>query len=224
MAAARGSQTSINKDDDRREYRRVFRKRVFQLIKWGYERLNPAAYQNAEEPDITGELIREIDAVTEDRSYPRWVGRYVVHDDRPINYPGRYGKDRQRIDLEIRRIIHGPRPRYPFEAKRLAANTSATIGEYFGPEGLGEFLGGNYGREVEEAGMLGYIQTHSIERWSRQAYHRLSQAPDNYQLYLDCCWASENIIPGLDACYLTSHYRSSGKSPIIIIHCFLVFM
>jgi hypothetical protein len=224
VATDRGSQISIKTVDDSWEYRRIFRKRVFQLLKQGYDRLDPAAYQNAKETVITGELKKEIEAVIWDRSSPRWVSQYYVIDERPINYPGRYGPDRQRIDIELRRCERGRHPRIPFEAKRLAANTSATIGEYLGPEGLGEFLAGNYGRDEQVAGMLGYVQTHSVERWSRQANHRLSQAPDNYQLYPDCCWTSENIIPELDACYRTKHYRSSGKSPIIIIHCFLIFM
>ena len=54
--------------DDTEDYRRVFRKQVFQLLKWGYDRLNASEYQSAEEEDITGELAKEIRLVLWDRT------------------------------------------------------------------------------------------------------------------------------------------------------------
>ncbi len=129
-------------NDDREDYRRIFRRQVFQLLKWGYDRLNAAIYQTAEEEDITGDLVKELDGITQGRSYPHWVGNLYIFEDPRVNVDGRKGKRRQKIDIEFVCVQHGPRPRFYFEAKRLSAGTHATIGKYLGSEGLGEFLAG----------------------------------------------------------------------------------
>ncbi len=210
-------------NDDREDYRRIFRRQVFQLLKWGYNRLNAAIYQSAEEEDITGDLVKELDAITQDRSYPRWVGNLLLCEDPRVNVDGRKGKRRQKIDIEFVRIQHGPRPRFYFEAKRLSAGTHA-IGKYLGSEGLGEFLVGNYGHEVNEAGMLGYIQTHTPESWAEKANNKLVNDAHAYQVGPGGCWTKKRIIEGFEHCYQTDHNRSIGKSPITIFHCFLVFI
>ena len=210
-------------NDDREDYRRIFRRQVFQLLKCGYDRLNAAIYQTAEEEDITGDLVLELNEITQDRSYPRWVGSICICEDPRVNVDGRKGKRRQKIDIEFVSARHGPRPHFYFEAKRLSASTHA-IGKYLGSEGLGEFLVGNYGRDENEAGMLGYIQSHTPDSWAEKAKNKLINDPDAYQVGPDGCWKKKKIIEELEHCFRTDHYRSIGKSPITIFHCFLVFM
>ena len=61
-------------ETDEDDYRRVFKRHVFQLLKWGYDRLDASTFQASEEEDITSELVRAINEITQDRSYPHWVG------------------------------------------------------------------------------------------------------------------------------------------------------
>ena len=137
MTINRGFQIPTTSYDDRENYRSAFRRQVFELLKWGYERLDFLGYQDSDEENITGELVKEIRNVTEDRSSPSWAWHFAIHEDPLINTNGRLGKWRLKLDIEFERTGTGKRPRYPFEAKRLRSKTHATIGEYLGPEGLG---------------------------------------------------------------------------------------
>ena len=66
MTISSGFQAHTSASDDRHEYRSVFRRQVFELLRLGYERLDSPDFQDSEEEDITGELIREIRNVVED--------------------------------------------------------------------------------------------------------------------------------------------------------------
>ena len=217
--------TDNNKSkSDTEEYRRAFRKQVFQLIKWGYEQIDAASFSVAEEEEITGELVKTLDEITQNRSFPRWVGNMYVGEESHVNINGRRGKRRQRIDIEFIRVQYGPRPRFYFEAKRLSAGTHATVGKYLGSEGLGEFLAGNYGYDVNEAGMLAYIQSNTLEYWAKKISTRLHDEKDNFQLLAGSSWVVAKIIIELHNCYKTIHNRSKGLSPITIYHCLLGFI
>jgi len=223
MAADKCSSRAINAADDRKDYLRVFRKRVFQLLKWSYDRLDAQKYQDSEEEDITGELVKNMNEILQDRSFPTWVGKFAVHEDPRINASDRKGKNRQRLDIELERVCHGPRPRYPFEAKRLSSNTHATIGKYLGSEGLGEFLAGNYAREADEAGMLGYVQSETPVDWAKKAHNKFKNTPDLVQTCHGGNWSNVNIVSKLEHCYRSKHHRFSVGKPIILYHLFLVF-
>ena len=73
-----------------------FREQVFTLLKIGYDRLEALEYQDSEETDITGELVRAMCKASEDRSSPDWAWRYSIHDDPPVNIQGRRGRRRPR--------------------------------------------------------------------------------------------------------------------------------
>jgi len=223
MVADKDLQKQVAEDDDREDYLRVFRKQVFQLLKWGYDRLNALKYQAAEEEDITGDLAKEINAVLQDRTYPEWVWRFYVHEEYRINVAERKGKRRNRLDIVVIRVQRGPRPRFPFEAKRLSAGTHP-ISNYLGSKGLGQFLTGDYGQDASEGGMLGYVQSHTPDYWAQKANEKINYAPQDYQIRRGDCWINIEILEGLNPCYRSIHNRLLGKSPIAIFHCFLIFI
>src|ERR1700733_7829409 len=99
-------------------YRRNFVKQVHSLVAMGYARLNPTHFKKAQEPAITGELIRFIRETIDDRTSPPWVGRYSIHDDPPVNVRGLKGKNRPKVDIEIEKTGRGTHPRFQFEAKK----------------------------------------------------------------------------------------------------------
>ena len=210
------------KADDRKEYQKAFRKKVFKLLNMGYEGLDAASLKDSEEEDITGEIVRKINEILEDRGSPPWVGSFAVHEDPMINEPGRRGKRRKRIDIEFEWVCHGPRHRYPFEAKRLCSNTHP-IGKYLGAAGLGEFLSGNYARGNLEAGMIGYIQSGSPKSWAEKVQKKFEKEPEIIQVCSDGNWTNIKIISELGHCFRSKHHRSTEKRPITLYHVFLIF-
>jgi hypothetical protein len=223
MPKSNHAQLSTDLSDDINDYRSAFRKRVFTLLKWGYERFDAAVYKSSEEEDITGDLVKEIKEVLQDRNYPRWVGKYTVHEEPRVNTPDRKGKKRKRLDIEFERVCHGSRPCYPFEAKRLCAKTHATINEYFGSSGMGEFLAGNYAADKDEAGMLGYIQSDTLEIWGEKAKNKFKTDAAKIQMCPGGDWIRVNIINKLNCTYRSVHNRISIGKPIIVYHLFLDF-
>lgn len=144
-------------------YRQAFIRNCFILLLRGYARLKPNDLQNAEEPHITGEIVRSIREALEAENAEAWMQDYEILDDPPQNIAGKFGKNRPRIDIEFLRVIRGPRPRFHIEAKRLYRTRS--VNEYFGDEGLGMFVVGTYAADQTSAGMLGYVQTENSQAW-----------------------------------------------------------
>ena len=210
------------KTDDSKEYQKAFREYVFKLLKMGYDRLDTVSLQDSEEEDITGEIVREINEILEDRGSPPWVRLFAVHEELRINEPGRRGKRRKRVDIEFEWVCHCPRHHYPFEAKRLCVNTHP-IGEYVGPAGLGEFLSGNYAREKLEAGMIGYVQSDTPKSWAKKAQKKFDKEPKLVRACSDGSWTSITIIGELSHCFRSKHNRITKKRPITLYHVFLIF-
>ena len=222
MTISRGFQTHRSASDDRHEYHKAFRRQVFELLRRGYERLDSLAFQDSDEEDITGELVREIRNVIEDRSSLSWA-HYAIHDDPRINAPNRLGKRRLRLDIEFERTCVGKHPRYPFEAKRLSSQTHAKMDKYLGPDGLRQFLSGNYASEQDEAGMLGYVQSETPSDWAERAHHTFMKDTEMLQLCLDGNWKRVDNLASLDNCYRSKHNRPSVGKPITLFHVFLSF-
>jgi hypothetical protein len=208
--------------DDSKEYQKAFRRKVFKLLKMGYDRLDAASFKNSEEEDITGEIVRKINEIRENRGSPPWVRFLVVHEELRINEPTRKGKRRKRVDIEFEWVCHGPRQRYPFEAKRLCVNTHP-IGEYVGTAGLGEFLSGNYAPDRIEAGMIGYVQSNTPKSWAAKAQKKFEKEPEIIQACSDGNWTNITIIGGLEHCFRSKHHRVTEKRPITLYHVFLIF-
>jgi len=223
MTINRGFQIPTTSYDDRENYRSAFRRQVFELLKWGYERLDFLAYQDSDEENITGELIKEIRNVTEDRSSPSWAWHFAIHEDPRINTKGRLGKWRLKLDIEFERTGTGKRPRYPFEAKRLSSKTHATIGKYLGSEGLGQFISGNYASEQDEAGILGYVQPETPLDWAKKMHDGFRKDQNPLKLRSDGEWVPVSILADFHNCYRSKHNRPSAGKPITLFHVFLSF-
>lgn len=202
--------------------RKGFREQVFSLLKMGYERLERTEYVNSEETDITGELVRSMRHVTQDSTVP-WASRFAIHDDPPVNAFGRRGKRRPRLDIQIERTCLGPHSCYSFEAKRLSAGKSG-VSEYLGSGGLGAYLDGTYAREDSEAGMLGYVQSHSQEHWREKISERFLGDSAKSGVSSGGGWAEVLILPALKHCYFSKHYRVAVGKPITIYHLLLSFL
>jgi len=201
--------------------RRVFVRRVHQLLQLGYERLRPAAQANEQEPAITGFLAKAIDDVLSDRA-ETWMVAFSVHDDPAVNDGRRKGKRRKRVDLRIDSGRFQPRARYQFEAKRLSRRHSVKV--YLGTEGLGCFLCGAYAREEDEAGMLGYVQSGDLEEWGEKIRVELDETPSTYAVDLTSPFSSHEILSSDSLkTYRSQHDRRTLGRSIVIMHTLLKF-
>ena len=221
MSICSSAQGSARASANRPVYVAQFRRYVHRLIFLGYQRLDPASYHDTHEPAITGELVRAMREVTESPNAPRWVFRMAIHDDPPVNKAGRYGKDRQRVDIEFERAESGPRRRMQFEAKRL--HTDDSVSDYVGSEGLGCFLDGEYAATHSEAGMLGYVQNGDEPTWAAKIAARLSNGAGQHGIRQDSHWKHEKVISELSHTYATRHDRQAPLLPIGMRHVLLRF-
>lgn len=213
---------SYNSED----YERQFVPRVHQLIKLGYDRLNPRRYATAEETAITGDLVEAMDAVL-DEPAERWMRYYSVHDDPPVNEPHRrgqqrrIGKARRRVDIRIDSARTSPRSRFRFECKRLGPGHG--VSHYLGHDGLGCFLTCAYARDDERAGMLGYIQSEDEATWAFRIEQALLSAPADSAVRRESTWRLDPVIPALGHTYRSGHSRTTRRGPIEIYHTMLRF-
>ena len=207
---------------DSDEYCASFRRKVFKLLMLGYNRLDALRFKESEEPDITGELARQIRQVIQDRSAPHWAWSFSVHDDPPVNIPGRLGKRRPRLDIELELTRRGPHPCYPFEAKRLSGIVFGP-GKYIGKGGLQDFLCGKYASGQSEAGMLGYVQSHSQEEWAKRIRKAFRQTACAMQLCPRGNWRIAHELDEVPHCYRSKHKRPLVGKSITLFHCLLLF-
>ncbi len=202
-------------------YRRRFVKQIHSLVAMGYARLNPPQFKKAQEPAITGELVRCIKEVTRDRTADPWVGRYAIHDDPPVNVRGLKGKNRPKVDIEVEKTGRGPHPLFQFEAKKLPIGKKDAVREYVGEKGLGCFISGKYAESHEDSGMLGYVQAGSIPDWAEKVRARLEEERESCRLLEP--WKKPNFINELEFCFFTVHNRSHSDKRLTIYHTFLDF-
>ena len=203
------------------EFRRIFVERVHLLVQRGYERLVVADYVDEEEPEITGDLVKAIDGILDNR--PKgWMRFFNAHEETPVNAAGRKGKRRNRVDLRIVSAQRLPRSHYQFEAKRLGKRNS--VSQYLGQKGLGCFLRGDYARDEDEAGMLGYVQSGDLAEWGTKINAALSDPAT------DACL--DSAIPFFEQSrsstitmrkYYSRHNRPTVGASIYITHLLLKF-
>ena len=178
------------------------RKHSHWLIREGYARMDAGSFINNKEPEITGELCREIQEYMELEDTPEWCLNYTVHDDPKVNVDGKLGDARPRIDIGIERVQKGKRPVFCFEAKRLGPNHP--IGPYLGEEGLGALLSGYYPLTHDEAGMLGYYHENDADHW----FNEIEKKKTNCTKYPFLDLHLDSIVDGLDT-WVSKHANAS---------------
>jgi len=202
-------------------YTYVFVRRVHTLLGLAYGTLTPSEFVHAEEEDITGELVRAVEAVLDDADSPEWVGLFSVHEDPRVHDSVRRGKRRRRLDIRIDSSQTRPRPRFRFEAKRLGPGHGVSV--YLGKDGLECFLDGRYAREDIAAGMLGYIQAGNPRDWDDKIAAGMKKAAKEIGLLKSSPWRSERLVAELEFTYRSGHARPKVGRPIEIFHTLLPF-
>jgi hypothetical protein len=193
------------------------------LIACGNHRIRAEDHGGSEEDFITQRLKESIQAAQDERSLPRWAYRFFITDQVPVSTPGRVGKKRPKIDLEVQSAEAGPRPVYHFEAKRLRHDDSKSVSAYVGKDGLGMFLAELYGRAGDEGAMLGYVQSESPEYWAKKIQGKMERDPKgNHRLTDDGKWTAANLTPQLAYTYASRHHRPT-LCDITIYHTLLDF-
>jgi hypothetical protein len=202
-------------------YGLAFVQNCFLLLIRVHGQLDIRSLQAAEEPHITGELVRLSRALIESGEADPWMEHMEVLDDPPQSLPGRYGKKRPRIDIEFVRTGRGVRSRFHVEAKRLYRSDS--VNEYFGPSGLQMFITGNYAPGWPSAGMLGYVQSDTCATW----LHRLESGFAVRSVEICAC---DGMAPvgwegvGLQSVQMSQHERTlPNQGRIQIFHLLLEF-
>lgn len=200
------------------EFREAFVRKCHRLVGMAYLRLDRASLRNAEETEITGELVRTMEELLDAIPPPRGMRNLVVVDDPPQNSGGR---KRLRVDIEVRAIEVGPKPCFRFEAKRIRSNRS--VAAYLGKDGLQMYIRGQYAAEQEEAGMLGYIQTGDSVIWATQIDSRLKANSADHAVSAGGEWTRFSIAIEIPMTFRSVHDRVSVGRPITIFHSFLTF-
>jgi hypothetical protein len=201
-------------------YELNFVRQCLRLVAQGYERLNSGKLSHAQEPAITGELVRTIKEVQNGTDVPGWMDHLFVADDPPVNSPGRFGKKRARVDIEFERGGRNPRLHLQFEAKRLYRSDS--VNEYLGAAGLGMFTSGEYAAQHEVAGMLGYVQTETNAIWADRIAS--SMGADSTRYCVRSPLATVDVTSELPHVRLSSHHRTSVGRSLAVYHAFLTFI
>jgi hypothetical protein len=205
---------------DSADYRMVFVTRVHQLLALGCGRIDLKRFHSHEEPEITGELVRAMDSVIDDTGSPHWVRKFSVHDDPPVNVPGRLGKSRRRIDIKVVSSLQLPRSCFSFEAKRLSKQNP--VGDYIGSDGLGCFLDGHYAANDRDAGMLGYVQSDSPDEWATRLADRITRDARRLGLPTGGNWRKHSFRAGPSHTYHTRHSRKCNSQELDMYHTLLL--
>jgi hypothetical protein len=148
-------------EEQRAEYRLAFVRNCMILVVRAHRRLDAASMCAAEEPHITGELVKSAKVLLEGLEAESWMEHIEVLDDPPQNAPNQFGKKRPRIDIEFVTTGRGRRPRFHIEAKRMYRSDS--VSKYLAE--LQVFVDGYYAAEWPSAGMLGYVQSTNCATW-----------------------------------------------------------
>lgn len=233
MMSAEGSSASSNHrasnhtasnhgaSSNRDAYRQAFVTNVHVLLQLGHQRLDPSTFAGAQETAITGALVKSIQDVMDSAAAPSWVDSFSVSDDPPIEDGKRTGRSRFRVDILFESTVQRPRPKMAFEAKRLSKTN--TLGEYLGPEGLGCFLRGEYGADHSDAGMLGYIQSGTLEQWWERLHKELNAKAAAVQLTPGTSIERVPFPDGPPLTHQTLHDRPVPIQQLTVYHTLLLF-
>jgi len=218
--------TDCSKNRD--AYRATFLRHVHRLQQLGYESLTPSDFKNAEEDDITGELCKHMKLLTEEQPTERWMPRYSVHDQDPVNDvvnpetgKVRRGKHRPKLDIRLVSKSHTPNVRFCIEAKRLYRSDS--VKQYTDDEGLGAFVAEYYAEHDDAAGMLGYVQSGSVAEWLSKLEQVLSLETSLEKGLHGEVWSLCRFPKGPPDTYLSLHRRNKSGRKLDVFHVLFAF-
>lgn len=194
---------------------------VHRLLAWGYQHLDARKYHSADENLVTQDLTAALRKATQDVRNPRWTCWFSIHEKSKQNDGNLEGNSRLELDIVFERTQRGLHPHFVIEAKRLGPDHP--VGEYLGPDGLGAFISCEYAKEHDDAGMLGCVQSKTLDDWSRSLECRLSTTPGKYSVELSGTWQCHSFRGGPATTYRSCHKRATGRGPITIYHTLLDF-
>ena len=214
--------------ENQSDYQVAFLRNVHRLLQLAYESLKPGDYQHAEEDDITGDLCKHMKYLTETEPSEKWMSRFSIHDQDPSNDVAaaktgkpRKGKRRPKIDVRLVCTHQVPNRGYCVEAKRLYRSDS--VSEYVDDEGVGAFICGDYAKDDELGGMIGYIQTESLQKWLPKIETKLGTHQSVKRTQDGKAWVPASFKRGPRVCFQSVHQRESGRE-ITLIHVMFVFL
>lgn len=226
MASSHSSQ-QLGHSDNRADYQAALLRRVHRLLQVAYESLTPSDYQKAEEDDITGDLCKHMKHLTEVAPTDRWMAHFSVHDQDPSNDVSssktgkpRKGKRRPKIDVRLGCKHRVPNRGYCIEAKRLYRSDS--VSEYVDDEGVGAFICGDYAKDDDCGGMIGYVQSETISRWLPKIEAKLAGQSNLLRTKSGKTWERSGFTGGPRECFASLHKRANG-SEIRLFHVMLSF-
>jgi len=224
MAITEQHKLSINQSDDSIDYVASIHHGALYLIIAGQKKLVGSSVDcfDVDEEDITGDLTDYTNKYINSLSSPDWTKHYRVQEELRENVKGKKGKYRQRIDIVCLLTDRKPHWLMKFEAKRLK-RPSFLVGKYVGKTGLGEFISGNYARECNTAGMLGYIQSDDCDYWAEQITDALIEKKKEVHLTKDGQWQKADL-ENINDCYKTKHNRPTVKGELLVYHLLLDFV
>jgi hypothetical protein len=196
--------------------------RIHKLVSIGYERLGILDLSEASEEEITGLLVEAIRNVLDSNSGPHWGRQFSVHEELPVTGESRPGRSRPRIDFVMEVVTRRPRPRFPFEAKRLYRSDS--VAEYVGVEGLRCFITGTYPTPMGVAGMVGYVQDGTPTEWLSRIAAKLDQAREDFRIVGPGTpvMVSRRLCDALPDTHVSVHVNAAGE--LEVFHSFLSFV
>lgn len=194
---------------------------VHRLLASGYARLDAPKYHEADENLLTQDLAAVLRKVTDDMQGPRWASCFSIHEKRKQNDGMLQGNSRLELDIVFERTQRGVHPCFVIEAKRLGP--MHPIKTYLGPEGLGAFISCEYAKEHDDAGMLGYVQSETLDVWCDSLRCELAAALGKHCVEANGTWQHYSFRGGPATTYRSRHKRSARRGPITIYHTLLDF-
>ena len=194
---------------------------VHRLFALGYARLDAPTHSAANENRLTQVLVEALRAATQDPTAPDAVVNFSIHEKQKQNDGELEGNYRLELDICFERTGRGPHPIFKVEAKPLGP--SHPVGTYLGPKGLGAFISSEYASEQGDAGMLGYVQSNTIEEWVDSLGGKLGTSPGDFGVLPDGAWQANGFPGGPAFTYRTRHNRLGGFAAITIFHTLLDF-
>lgn len=207
--------------------RQAFVGNIHRLFGLGYARLDARTYHAADENLLNQVLVKMLREVTEDETAPLWTSPFSIHEKQKQNDDQREGNTRLELDIVFERTGRGLHPTFKVEAKRLGPNhpvgTRLQRGTYLGPDGLGAFICCEYANDHDDAGMLGYVQSETVDAWADSLGRELGTFPGNFSIEADGTWQASGFLDGPTHTYRTRHTRTGGRGAIAIYHTLLDF-